>query len=291
MGDAWDLADTAAERAGVGIEPLTTLADVDAVNEVIAHTWGGQVMHREVVRAFQHAGCVLYGARPKGAPAASPLVGFVFGFLGFQGGMHCHSHMLAVVGDRRAGGVGFALKLAQRAACLEIGVEEVRWTFDPMIRQNAWLNLMKLRAVGTAFFPHFYGDMGDALNRGERSDRFEVRWSLADDRVRVGIERAVGGGAPEVPPANLDRATALLRVDGEPARPRPVTTGARPDPSATVATVAIPRDHLALRAADRALAARWRDAAADAFGCCFDAGLVATAITPDGRYVFEREPT
>ncbi len=52
--------------------------------------------------------------------------------------------MLAALPERRHRGVGHALKLAQRAQCLDQDIHLVRWTFDPMIARNAWLNLGKL---------------------------------------------------------------------------------------------------------------------------------------------------
>src|SRR5205823_7392831 len=105
------------------------------------------------------AGSGLLGARDGGA-----LVGFVAGFLGVQEGLHAHSHMLGVVQDAQSRGVGYALKLAQRAACLDAGIDEVRWTYDPLVARNARFNLVKLGAVATRFLPGFYGEMTDRLN-------------------------------------------------------------------------------------------------------------------------------
>ena len=68
-----------------------------------------------------------------------------------------HSHMVAAVPDRRHAGVGYALKLAQRASTLEQGIEMMRWTFDPMVARNAWFNLGKLGALADRFDPDFYG--------------------------------------------------------------------------------------------------------------------------------------
>ena len=117
---------------------------------------------------MQHAGCVLIGAADEGE---EDLVGFVLGFGGFSEGPHLHSHMLATLPERQSGGVGYALKLAQRAAALEAGLDEIRWTYDPLLARNAWFNLMKLGAAGKAFLPDFYGEMTDLLNAGDRSGR------------------------------------------------------------------------------------------------------------------------
>ena len=182
----WDPAWAAADRAGVSLRRLDGLDDAEAVRSVITQVWGEQVLPRELIRAFQHAGSVLYGAEAEGE-----MVGFVLGFAGLDGGLHVHSHMLAAVPGRQNHGVGYALKLAQRAECLDLGIEEVRWTFDPLVARNARFNLVKLGAEAFRFLPDFYGEMTDVLNRGDRSDRFEVRWRLRSVRV----ERALRGEA------------------------------------------------------------------------------------------------
>jgi predicted GNAT superfamily acetyltransferase len=171
----WDLANDAARAAGVELRVLTELRDCDAVNAVIGATWGpGSELHRELIRAFQ-AG----GDPPIGAIDDGRLVGFALGFVGPDpDGFHVHSHMLAVLPERRSGGVGRALKLAQRAVALDAGVHVMRWTFDPMQARNAHFNLVKLGVVADRFHRHFYGEMADALNAGERSDRLEARWDL-----------------------------------------------------------------------------------------------------------------
>jgi predicted GNAT superfamily acetyltransferase len=223
-----------------------------------------------LARAFQHAGCGVYGA----ADPDGGLVGFVLGFLGWNDGIHMHSHMLAVLPEWRSRGVGYALKLAQRAACLEAAVDEARWTYDPLVARNAWFNLVKLGTVATAFFPGFYGEMTDRINKGDRSDRFEVRWRLRSDRVA----RAVSGTArpPQAGPVLLARAGA-----GD--VPRPRETGAQPQPGAVVE---LPLDHADLRTRDAALGREWRVASARAFEACFAAGLAAVWIDRGGRYVF-----
>ena len=108
--------------------------------------------------------------------------------------------MLAAVPTRRHRGVGYALKLAQRAQALELGIKVVRWTFDPMIARNAWFNLGKLGAVADRFHRDFYGAMTDVVNRGERSDRLVIRWALerepADRGGSARLFAATSGGAP-----------------------------------------------------------------------------------------------
>lgn len=174
MSDAWDLAQEAADRAGVAFRELSTVDDADLINGVIEATWGGQHLDREVVRAL-----AVSGNAPIAAVADGAVIGFVLGWAGVDdGGLHVHSHMLAALPDRRHSGVGTALKLAQRAQALGQGIEVMRWTFDPLVARNAWFNFGKLGVVADRFERSFYGEMRDLLNTGERSDRFSVRWDL-----------------------------------------------------------------------------------------------------------------
>jgi predicted GNAT superfamily acetyltransferase len=172
----WARAHAAAAAADVSLRPLTSLQDAESILEVMIATWGNhQLLPREMIVALGESGNAPYGA----LAGDGRLVGYVLGWAGVDGdGLHVHSHMLATTPDRRHRGVGFALKLAQRAQALEQGIRVVRWTFDPMVARNAWLNLGKLGAVADRFRRDFYGRMSDTLNEGERTDRLLVRWDL-----------------------------------------------------------------------------------------------------------------
>jgi predicted GNAT superfamily acetyltransferase len=261
--DPWTLARDTASAAGVTLTPLTTVEDADHINDVIDQTWGGQRLDREVVRALAASGNVSWGARD-----GDRIVGFVLGWAGVDDwGLHVHSHMLASIPDGRHRGVGTALKLAQRAQALDQGIELVRWTFDPLLARNAWLNIGKLGAVIDGFARDFYGSMQDALNQGERSDRAFIAWDL---------RREPG---PRTPPPADD---VVRDAGGEPA------TADVSDPDAALA-IAAPRDYPALRTADPDRADRWRDAIANAFERCLGGGLIGCAFDRErSAYVFDR---
>ena len=187
--EAFAQAAAAAVDAGV----IVRLADPPDMNGVIGlfeRTWGeGRSPDRSMLLALDYAGNTVLTA-----VADSKQVGAALGFLGWTNGLHLHSHMAAVVPWRRSGGVGYALKLFQRAVCLDHGVTEMRWTFDPLIRRNAHFNLVKLGAEVATFLPDFYGRLDDAITGSDRSDRFEVRWRLDSPRVY----RALRGENPPV---------------------------------------------------------------------------------------------
>lgn len=264
--DPWGLANAAAERAGVTLRPLATLEDADLALDVMIATWGEhQLLPREVIRAFQGSGNVPYGAF-----RGEHMLGYVLGFLGPDpdDGIHVHSHMLAVRPGVRHGGIGFALKLAQRAAALEAGVTVARWTFDPLQARNAYFNLEKLGAVADRFHRAYYGEMTDVLNRGDRSDRLEARWDLGPEPREGAVGQEASG-------------FAVLAREGDPPAPSAVRM-----PQGERAVVEVPPDYPALKELDPGLARAWRQAAAEALEACFALGMVATGFLRDGAYVF-----
>jgi predicted GNAT superfamily acetyltransferase len=234
-----------------------TLERFDEALGIMVATWGAfQLPPREVMTALAHSGNV-----PIGALDAGRLVGFVLGWAGVdEDGLHVHSHMLAALPDRRHRGVGYALKLAQRAQALGQGIHTARWTFDPLVARNAWFNMGKLGAIADRFGRAFYGEMTDEINRGDRTDRLVVRWDL-DPEPRA---RHAARDLPTVLAARGTRESPTPELEASP--------GARG------AMVEVPRDHAELRRRDPELGARWRDATADALERCFARGLVASAF-------------
>lgn len=207
-------AEAAARAAGVEIRPATQGA-VQAVQEIMATVWGpAQRLQANLLMAMAHAGGTIAAAVRGEEP-----VGACVGFLGWNGGVHLHSHMVAVRAGARTTGVGYALKLWQRAVCLEHGIAEIRWTFDPMVRRNAYFNLVKLGARVVDYRPDFYGEMDDIVNAGDFSDRFEVSWLLGSDDVAaalLGMPAAATG--PEGLVALPEDYDALRREDPPAAR-------------------------------------------------------------------------
>jgi len=167
-------AEQAAFTAGVTVRQATTPDELDVLRATMEQVWGPEIVPpRNLLRGLALGGACLLVAHRDDAP-----IGFALGWLGWDGGVHFHSHQVGVRSGIRGGGVGYALKLAQRALCLEHGITEMRWTFDPMLFANARFNLVRLGAEVVGFFPHCYGDRRDAFNTGDTTDRVEVRWRL-----------------------------------------------------------------------------------------------------------------
>ncbi len=241
----------------MNLRPLLEFEQFDDAIGIMVATWGEfQLSPREVMTALAHSGNV-----PLGAYEGERMVGFVLGWAGVdEGGLHVHSHMLAALPERRHRGVGYALKLGQRAQALDQDIHVARWTFDPLVARNAWFNIGKLGAVADRFGRAFYGEMTDEINRGDRTDRLVIRWELDP------------GPAPRTGPEGLP---TVLAADGDPDAPVPAMGSA---PALEGGVVEVPREHGDLRRRDPDLAARWRDAAAEALEVCFGAGLIVGAF-------------
>lgn len=121
-----------------------------------------------------------------GAFRAGALLGYVFGFPTRESGVQ-HSHRLAVLPQARGLHLGTRLKWYQRDWCLARGITHVRWTFDPLRRINASLNISALGAVASTYHADYYGDM-QGINAGLPSDRLLVDWFLNSPRVVAAAE-------------------------------------------------------------------------------------------------------
>ena len=195
MIDAARDAAESARSAGVSISPVTSLAGVDELRGLMEEIWGPSVVPpRNVLRAMSFADTGLLLARRDGRA-----VGFSIGLVGFNDGLHFHSHQVGVVADVRSSGVGYAIKMAQRIECLSHGITEMRWTFDPLLRSNATFNLLRLGARVIGFIPDAYGRRDDNFNAGDVTDRVKVSWTLDTEPGREPITDVAGRELVEVP--------------------------------------------------------------------------------------------
>ena len=257
----------AAARADVRVLALDTLAAVRDAAELFAHVWGTDAatppLTAEVMRAVEHAGGYVVGAY-----TGDVMVGASSGFLGIDaaGRPVLHSHISGVREQGR--GVGVALKLHQRAWALERGIGTITWTFDPLVRRNAWFNLVKLGATGVEYLPDFYGPMSDGVNGGESSDRLFTRWDLT--RPAEGPVEAPG---------------AVLLLDEVDGAPRPTAHSAA---DGDLLTVRLPADVEAMRRTAPATATAWRHAVRQAVVPAFADGFTVRGMTADARLVLGR---
>ncbi len=263
--DAEISAALAAGAADVTIDTIDAVADLQDLRELMTQIWGPEIVPpRNLLRGMAMAGSGIALAR-----RAGEAVGFSIGLLGWTGGAHFHSHQVGVLAAERGGGVGYAMKLAQRSQCLAHGVTEMRWTFDPLLASNAAFNLVRLGATITTFIPDCYGARTDAFNTGDVTDRVKVSWRL---------DRPVG--APALSP-DVAAAPLIELVDDGPWVARSVAL-ARPG-----AFIPLPDGYHSLRSEHPAVAASWRNATGAAFVDCFERKLSIVGYGPLGYVVGE----
>ena len=179
LADAEDVAARAAKAAGVVIRELESLAELEAMTALFDEIWepdaGNPSMRLDLLRAMTKAGNYASGAYDA---ASGALLGACVGFFGPPAHAELHSHIAGVVPAGLGRSVGFALKVHQRAWCLHRDVRLIAWTYDPLIRRNAYFNLVKLGARPVEYLRNFYGVMDDMINGGTETDRMLVHWDL-----------------------------------------------------------------------------------------------------------------
>jgi predicted GNAT superfamily acetyltransferase len=210
--EAWASYDAAAGTSRVEVRELTELGDFQEAAAVLGQVWGvpdSPPMGPELLRALGKAESYVAAAFD-GTGAGSTMVGVCVGFHSTPAARAMHSHIAGVRTVVAGRHVGFALKLHQRAWCLDRGIEMVEWTFDPLVARNAYFNLAKLGARVGEYLPDFYGAMDDGINRDEETDRILVHWALADPQVA-----AACAGSPVRPVIPPGAAASWVHVPGD----------------------------------------------------------------------------
>ncbi len=250
------------------IRPVQTVDEYHACEALQRRVWAmpddREVVPLHLLMAVHRNGGLLLGAFDD-----DRLLGIVFGFPGFTADgklKHC-SHMTGVDPQCQGTGIGFQLKLAQRDSALAQGLDLVTWTFDPLEGRNAHLNFRKLGVVCRAYVRDYYGPLTDGLNAGLPTDRFQVEWWIASERVQ---QRLAGGTAsPRSGP--IARANITSHTPQGLLEPGVLEL----DASAPTVKVEVPADYQTIKSADPSLALAWRQASRQMFESYFAAGYAA----------------
>lgn len=273
--DASACAARVAARAGVELVLIDELSQFRDGAALLASIWGTDEEHapvsKDVLRALAHSGNYVAAAF-----LGDRLVGMSVAFIGqHHDSFHLHSHISGVAPDVQHRRIGFALKQHQRAWALQHGFDRIVWTFDPLVRKNAYFNLAKLGAAVSAFHPNFYGRMEDGINGGDESDRALVEWTL-DTPAAVAAARGDSRSDQADEPVG---AVILRDSEGEPE----IVGGSGPRLAAWV-----PPDIVEVRRRDPRLALAWRLALRATLGQAVENGYTATGMTRSGWYELER---
>lgn len=162
------------------IKELTDVNEIMKLRDIESRAWGTEdTVPHHIFIAGKFIGGVLLGAYIN-----NKLIGYVFGLPAIYNNRLCHySHQLAVIPEYRNLGIGAKLKLKQREKCIDMGLDLIIWTFDPLQGLNAYFNLRKLSVISKKYFVNHYGNMNDKINRGMPTDRLLAEWWIKSEWV------------------------------------------------------------------------------------------------------------
>jgi predicted GNAT superfamily acetyltransferase len=229
----------------LSIRGLNSISDNNLARKIFDHTWAmnsGTEITPNLLQAMIHSGAYLSGAF-----IGDKCVGAAFAFPATTDGLHLHSHMTAVLDDYRDQGIGYALKIDQWHWAKRNNYSEITWTFDPLVARNAKLNLIKLGVDISAYYPNFYGDMPDALNAGDESDRVMASWKVVGDQ-------------------SVPRSVTLNSSDSD-------------------ILIKIPEDIVAVRSKDKSENLKWRHRVREEFMGAFEKGGKVVGFSANNEYV------
>jgi len=227
------------------VQKLVNAHAQDSARKIFDVTWStklGTEITPNLLQAMVHSGSYLSGAFIN-----NEMVGAAFAFPATNNGLHLHSHMTAVLDAYRDKGVGYALKIDQWNWAKKHKYSHLSWTFDPLVRRNAKLNIVKLGVDISTYFPNFYGEMPDALNTGDESDRLMVSWSTDIDEPKA----------------------------------RQLIAHSKPDDI----LIEIPEDIVAIRAKDQSESMKWRRQVRDQFLAAFEKNGKVVGFSTNNEYV------
>ena len=235
------------------IRPLKTLDECRKVAELEKIVWGysdaEDVVPPPVLIVSIKRGGILLGAFDD----SGAMKGFVYSFPALKDGRPTQwSHMLGVTPDARTTGLGAKLKLAQRLAALDMGLDLIEWTYDPLQAVNAHLNFARLGCVVEEYEENIYGDSSSPLHRGTPTDRFVAEWRIREPHV----ERRIAATGPLIRDNSVDTAPIVNPAQPAAAWVRPVEGNLSLTDRRVL--VEIPTGFGELQQHDPGLALKWR---------------------------------
>jgi chorismate synthase len=228
-------------KGSLEIRELRSITDMVAAEQIQLQVWGAEIIPtpKEMLIPIQHEGGLLAGAFTQN----SEMVGLIFGFPTREPAV-MHSQILGTLEAWRGLGIGTRLKWFQRDWCLERGIQQVRWTVDPLRAANAELNIRHLGGTATTYLPDYYGAM-QGIDAGAPTDRLLVEWHLTG-------QRAVSRANQTPPDLGFPIAEAANRVEDD----RPAASFF--ELACAQLLLRLPDDFVRLTKTDPQLALAWR---------------------------------
>jgi predicted GNAT superfamily acetyltransferase len=189
------------------IRTLESASDMASIGAVFQQVWGTStpIVTVELLIAIAHSGGYVAAAFESGN-----VIGASVGFLAdHEGERALHSHITGILPGVQHAGVGRLMKFHQREWAAARNIPWIIWTFDPLVRRNAWFNIEVLGGHVTEYCENFYGVMADSINSDDESDRVVIAWPTTD-----AISRPVPpAGSTPIEVATPEDIVVLRRTD------------------------------------------------------------------------------
>ncbi len=256
------------EIDSIEIKELQEFAELREACAIQQEVWGTSdldVIPPHQLMAVRDAGGTLIGAFEGGR-----LIGFVYGFAGYEfGRITIHSHLAAVKPEYRNLQIGYRLKLAQRAMAIAKEIDLITWTFDPLQSLNAYFNFARLGVIADIYKVNYYGAETSILLPGLGTDRFWVKWELESRRVQRRLSSVQPLSETELP----SDALTLIGIDENDA-PQRLDLAPQIQQIRRPLLIEIPEKIGDLQARRPQLAIEWRGATRMAFTEALAAGYI-----------------
>jgi len=179
-------------------------------------------------------------------------------------------------------GIAQSLRAAERAICVEEGVDLVFWLSDPLAGDASHVALNKLGAIATAHTRNALGPLDDRANRGLASDRLRVEWWVNSPRVVGILDQQL---FPPHYDLGFERMQVITRTTGGVPGLRRLV-GVDETPKKDFILIEVPSDLARLRERDPAGAREWRLKSREAFELLFDGGYTIVGFIHEGGRSF-----
>ncbi len=270
----------------IDVEPLRTLDDLSACERLqrrlLGEHAGAALLGVPALRVIAESGGLLLGVRENGV--GRDLLGVVVDLsTTWEGFAALFSHLFGVSAEARNGGIGFALRAAERQYALAAGVELVRAWVDPLRSSESHVLLNKLGAIGTRYERSVFGELPDLVHRGLATDRVCIEWWLRSPRTVALLDE--GHGASHLRAGLHEMAVATRTTSGTAGQRTLVDVHA--DVDAANVLVEIPVDIEVLRDEDPAEARRWRLGTRELFERLLATGYLLVGLVHEGGRSFQ----
>ncbi|MGC9134328.1 MAG: hypothetical protein C0171_00245 [Caldisphaera sp.] len=261
------------------IRKIKDVNELENVVEIEKSAWA-MPDYRETTPVHMLKALVENGGIILGAFDKNNMIGFNMGWsVGCNESRYFYSHMTGVLEEYKYKNVGYKLKIKQREEVLKLGINLIKWTFDPLQSLNLNFNLEKLGAIGRIYKENYYGNIRDSINEGLETDRFEAEWYISSKYVTDKIE-----GKIKTPPAEeLIRKGGYIPLDrkikGENKESYIETPIKKEFSLDKVILISIPANISSIKNIDKETAKKWRLYTREAYKFYLSKGYIAVGYT------------